>query len=84
MGMFRMFLDMKETFAEEFIVEAIVAFEYFLAEVNGKNWLDLGPEVADFMFEDGLMEFAFLGVFLIVLFEHRKWETNILKMLIFR
>jgi hypothetical protein len=37
MGMFRMFLDMKETFAEEFIVEAIVAFEYFLAEVNGKK-----------------------------------------------
>lgn len=37
MGMFWMFLDIKEMFAEKFIVEAIVAFEYFLAEVDRKK-----------------------------------------------
>jgi hypothetical protein len=76
MAMLWMLLDMKEMFAEELIVETIVAFEYFLAEVNGKKRLDLGSEVTDFMFEEGLMKFAFLGVFLIVLFEHWKEVEN--------
>jgi hypothetical protein len=45
--------------------------------VNGKERLDFGPEIADFMFEYGLMEFAFLGVFLIILFEHRNEVENL-------
>lgn len=37
--------------AEKLIVEAVVSFENFLAEMNGEKGLHFGPEVTDFVFK---------------------------------